>query len=98
MFRIVGQHSGPIVEDALPRTVETTAVSLRRVVCAEDIVEYDRATCVPPENLHNGGLNSCYSKVLLTKAFVSGRVHSRFVSFVQESSKGRSLRSSPLYV
>lgn len=53
---MIDEHDRSIVEDALPRTVEATAMYLRRVARAERIVEYDRTSCVPPKHLHNGGL------------------------------------------
>ena len=49
----VAGHGRPIVDNSPPRRMEAAAVSVRRVVYTENIVEDDRAICIPPQHLNN---------------------------------------------
>ena len=49
----VAGHGRPIVDNSPAQRMEAAAVSVRRVVYTENIVEDDRATCIPPQHLNN---------------------------------------------
>ena len=49
----VSGHGRPIIDNSFARRMEAATVSVRRVVCAENIVEDDRAIWIPPQHLNN---------------------------------------------
>lgn len=51
--RIVVVHHRPVLDTAPSFAEEATSVSNRQVLCARHIVEYDRATWIPPEHLND---------------------------------------------
>lgn len=56
--RVVAMHERPVVDNALSGSTEAAAKISRRVLCAVDGVEYDRACGIPSKHLHDSVQNS----------------------------------------